>query len=255
MFSVPGGPQPSEEDERAPESDRRRPGRRSQRRCGARRRSGVVGRRHHSGVGTPCRCRRWCGDHPIGGRTGPGGAPQAFVDGYALDPDANIVGSPLREGAVVSLHDPAGCVPGEPTGVVEFRVAGGPAAGVVHRLGVGRYDIGSGPAAHLRIDDPELDARAATLSIAMDGTCDVTLHGVEKKRDREKEKEKEKGRRGVSGRGAKGGRRGSRRKGATVVTPGSTGRTSTAVPGPSVPNWPSGTRCWRSTATPLPTPH
>ncbi|MFC7999847.1 FtsK/SpoIIIE domain-containing protein [Streptomyces rochei] len=147
---------------------------------------------------------------PIGGRTGPGGAPQAFVDGYALDPDANIVGSPLREGAVVSLHDPAGCVPGEPTGVVEFRVAGGPAAGVVHRLGVGRYDIGSGPAAHLRIDDPELDARAATLSIAMDGTCDVTLHGVEKKstgdRDREKEKEREKGKKGRQRKGSEGGK-------------------------------------------------
>ncbi|MFD7057939.1 FtsK/SpoIIIE domain-containing protein [Streptomyces sp. NPDC059906] len=125
---------------------------------------------------------------PIGGRPGPGGTPQAFVDGYALDPGATIVGSPLREGAVVSLHDPAGCVSGEPTGVVEFRVAGGPAAGAVHRLGVGRYDIGSGPAAHLRIDDPELATRAATLSIAMDGTCDVALHGIEPKKAGDEEK-------------------------------------------------------------------
>ncbi|MFE7811182.1 FtsK/SpoIIIE domain-containing protein [Streptomyces sp. NPDC057433] len=113
---------------------------------------------------------------PIGGHRGTGGALQAFVDGYPLDPAATVVESPLREGAVVSLHDPAGCVFGEPTGVVEFRVAGGPAAGSVHRLGVGRYDIGSGPAAHLRIDDPELASRAATLSIAMDGTCKVTVH-------------------------------------------------------------------------------
>lgn len=117
----------------------------------------------------------------IGGHANPGGAPQAYVDGYPLDPDANIVGSALREGAVVSLHDPAGCLLGEPTGIVEFRVAGGPAAGAVHRLGVGRYDIGSGPAAPIRIDDPELAARAATLSIAIDGKCDVTLHGVDKK--------------------------------------------------------------------------
>jgi S-DNA-T family DNA segregation ATPase FtsK/SpoIIIE len=123
---------------------------------------------------------------PIGGHANPGGAPQAFVDGYPLDPGANIVGSPLREGVVVSLHDPAGCLLGEPTGVVEFRVAGGPAAGAVHRLGVGRYDIGSGPAAHLRIDDPELAARAATLSIAIDGKCDVALHGIEKKDAAEK---------------------------------------------------------------------
>src|SRR4051794_35041747 len=85
---------------------------------------------------------------PIGthrGRLGGSTAPLAYVDGYALDPSATVVGSPLRDGAVVSLHDPAGCVLGEPTGVVEFRVAGGPAAGAVHRLGVGRHDIGSGP--------------------------------------------------------------------------------------------------------------
>ncbi|WP_053760493.1 FtsK/SpoIIIE domain-containing protein [Streptomyces sp. AS58] len=114
---------------------------------------------------------------PIGGRRGPGGdSPHAYVDGYALDPAATVAGSPLREGAVVSLHDPAGCVMGEPTGVVEFRVVGGPGAGAVHRLGVGRYDIGSGTAARIRVDDPELAPRAATLSIAMDGTCRITVH-------------------------------------------------------------------------------
>ncbi|MFG2790571.1 FtsK/SpoIIIE domain-containing protein [Streptomyces sp. NPDC048419] len=129
---------------------------------------------------------------PIGGHAGPGGAPQAFVDGYALDADANIVGSPLRDGVVVSLHDPAGCLLGEPTGVVEFRVAGGPAAGAVHRLGVGRYDIGSGPAAHIRIDDPELAQRAATLSIAIDGACTVALHGIEKKDTADKDDNREK---------------------------------------------------------------
>ncbi|MER5524198.1 FtsK/SpoIIIE domain-containing protein [Streptomyces sp. NPDC002677] len=103
--------------------------------------------------------------------------PLAYVDGYALDPAATVVGSPLRDGVVVSLHDPAGCVLGEPTGIVEFRVAGGPAAGAVHRLGVGRYDIGTGPACHIRVEDPELPARAATLTIAIDGTCKVRTHG------------------------------------------------------------------------------
>jgi S-DNA-T family DNA segregation ATPase FtsK/SpoIIIE len=116
---------------------------------------------------------------PLGGQrtAGSGDAPQAFVDGYLLDPDSTIGGSPLREGAVVSLYDPAGCLLGEPTGVVEFRVVGGPGAGAVHRLGVGRYDIGSGAAAQIRVDDPELDGRAATLSIAIDGTCQVVVHG------------------------------------------------------------------------------
>ncbi|MEU2726634.1 FtsK/SpoIIIE domain-containing protein [Streptomyces griseoviridis] len=115
---------------------------------------------------------------PLGAHrnSGLGTAPLAYVDGYALDPSATVVGSPLRDGAVVSLHDPAGCVMGEPTGVVEFRVVGGPGAGAVHRLGVGKYDIGAGPAAHLRVDDPELPDRAASLSIAIDGTCTVALH-------------------------------------------------------------------------------
>ncbi|MCK8435746.1 cell division protein FtsK [Streptomyces sp. D2-8] len=103
-------------------------------------------------------------------------APLVYVDGYAVDPHATVVGSPLREGAVVSLQDPSGCLPGEPTGLVELRVVGGPAAGFVHRLGVGRYDIGSGAASYVRIDDPEVDARALTLSVATDGTCQVAVH-------------------------------------------------------------------------------
>ncbi|MFJ4818847.1 FtsK/SpoIIIE domain-containing protein [Streptomyces sp. NPDC088801] len=103
-------------------------------------------------------------------------APLVYVDGYAVDPGATVVGSPLREGAVVSLQDPSGCLPGEPTGLVELRVVGGPAAGFVHRLGVGRYDIGSGAASYVRVDDPEVDARALTLSVATDGTCRVVVH-------------------------------------------------------------------------------
>ncbi|MFD5722579.1 FtsK/SpoIIIE domain-containing protein [Streptomyces sp. NPDC127036] len=116
---------------------------------------------------------------PLGHHQGAagGGAPVAYVDGYPVDPGATIGTSPLREGAVVSLHDPAGCLPGEPTGLVELRVAGGPAAGAVHRLGIGRYDIGSGPASYIRIDDPELTARALTLSVATDGTCRLDVHG------------------------------------------------------------------------------
>ncbi|GGV26858.1 FtsK/SpoIIIE domain-containing protein [Streptomyces spectabilis] len=112
----------------------------------------------------------------------PDGAPVMYVDGYAVDPNATVVGSPLREGAVVSLHDPAGCVPGEPTGLVELRVVGGPAAGAVHRLGIGRYDIGSGPAAYVRVEDPELAARALTLSVATDGTCQLAVHGDEQQK-------------------------------------------------------------------------
>ncbi|MBZ6288064.1 FtsK/SpoIIIE domain-containing protein [Streptomyces olivaceus] len=123
---------------------------------------------------------------PIGhqrqqGGGGSGGAPLVYVDGYAVDPSATVVGSPLREGAVVSLQDPSGCLPGEPTGLVELRVVGGPGAGFVHRLGVGKYDIGSGPAAYVKIEDPEVEARALTLSVSSDGACKVVMHGDKEK--------------------------------------------------------------------------
>ncbi|MFI1020933.1 FtsK/SpoIIIE domain-containing protein [Streptomyces olivaceus] len=123
---------------------------------------------------------------PIGhqrqqGGGGSGGAPLVYVDGYAVDPSATVVGSPLREGAVVSLQDPSGCLPGEPTGLVELRIVGGPGAGFVHRLGVGKYDIGSGPAAYVKIEDPEVEARALTLSVSSDGACKVVVHGDKEK--------------------------------------------------------------------------
>ncbi|MFJ3235141.1 FtsK/SpoIIIE domain-containing protein [Streptomyces sp. NPDC086787] len=127
------------------------------------------------------------------GQVPSGGAPAVYIDGYSVDPAATVIGSPLREGAVVSLQDPAGCLPGEPTGLVELRVVGGPVAGFVHRLGVGRYDIGSGPASYIRIDDPELDARALTLSIATDGTCKVVVHQDKESVTRDGEKAGESG--------------------------------------------------------------
>ncbi|MFC8129017.1 FtsK/SpoIIIE domain-containing protein [Streptomyces sp. NPDC057302] len=122
---------------------------------------------------------------PIGGghQSPAAGAPMIYVDGYAVDPSATVGTSPLREGAIVSLNDPAGCLPGEPTGLVELRVVSGPSAGALHRLGIGRYDIGSGNASYIRIDDPEMPARALTLSVATDGTCQVALHGEKKDKD------------------------------------------------------------------------
>ncbi|MFF6994497.1 FtsK/SpoIIIE domain-containing protein [Streptomyces sp. NPDC008313] len=102
--------------------------------------------------------------------------PPVYVGGRAVDPSASLARSPLTEGAVVSLHTPAGCLPGEVTGIVELRVSGGPDAGAVHRLGLGRTDIGSGPAAHVRVDDPELAERALTVTVRPDGGCAVCAH-------------------------------------------------------------------------------
>ena len=77
-------------------------------------------------------------------RAVPGGSTTLFVDGSPLDPDATLHGSALREGALVSLDDPSGCLTPEPLGLVEIRVVSGPGAGVVHRLGAGEHDTGSG---------------------------------------------------------------------------------------------------------------
>ncbi|MFJ4920144.1 FtsK/SpoIIIE domain-containing protein [Streptomyces sp. NPDC088725] len=116
---------------------------------------------------------------PIGASRGAGdGTPRLFVDGAELRADATVLGSPLREGAVVSLNDPAGCWPGEPGGLVELRVAGGPGAGAVHRLGVGRYGVGRGAGQHVRIeDDTELADHALTIAVSIDGTCQVQITG------------------------------------------------------------------------------
>ncbi|WP_328913989.1 MULTISPECIES: FtsK/SpoIIIE domain-containing protein [unclassified Streptomyces] len=115
-----------------------------------------------------------------GGAARSPGAPAVYVDGYAVDPGWSVAQSPLREGAVVSLYDPAGCLPGEPAGVVELRVAGGPDAGAVHRLGIGKVEIGRGRSARVRIDDSELAERAAVLTVGMGGTCQVTVGGETK---------------------------------------------------------------------------
>ena len=60
------------------------------------------------------------------------------VDGEPVDPSLAVRDSPLRDGAVVSLDGPEGCLLPEPDGLVELRVVGGP----------GRRDGGPARAGH-----------------------------------------------------------------------------------------------------------
>ncbi|MGH3294769.1 MAG: FtsK/SpoIIIE domain-containing protein, partial [Trebonia sp.] len=78
----------------------------------------------------------------------------------------------LHDGAVVALdHRAAGATArGEPTGVVEVRFTGGPAAGVVHRLGYGTVTIGASPDSHIRLAGVGLPAYAARLTVGPSGT-------------------------------------------------------------------------------------
>ena len=104
-------------------------------------------------------------------------APALYVDSHHVDPHHTVTTSPLRDGAVVSLDDPSGSLPGEQPGVIELRVAGGPDAGAVYRLGVGRYDIGAGPGCQLLINDPEVPQRALTLYVVSPDDLRLAVHG------------------------------------------------------------------------------
>jgi S-DNA-T family DNA segregation ATPase FtsK/SpoIIIE len=68
--------------------------------------------------------------------------PPLFVKYQQVPPDVPLIQSPIRDGVVVSLTDPAGCARPEPAGVAEIRISGGPAAGTLHRLPFGEADIG-----------------------------------------------------------------------------------------------------------------
>ncbi|MFD0537880.1 FHA domain-containing protein [Actinomadura luteofluorescens] len=89
-----------------------------------------------------------------------------WMDGRMLDPQALAV-KELRDGAVVAVErrGAAATVLTEPTGLVEVRVVGGPAAGSVHRLGLGVCTIGSGHDVDVVLDDPSVPARSLRLTV------------------------------------------------------------------------------------------
>ncbi|GAA4621773.1 FtsK/SpoIIIE domain-containing protein [Actinoallomurus vinaceus] len=93
-------------------------------------------------------------------------APPLWAGGRMLDP-ATPAARVLRDGAVVAL-DPAGAVATvltEPTGSAEIRVTGGPAAGAVHRIGIGETTVGSGPDVDVRLGDPSVPPHALLITV------------------------------------------------------------------------------------------
>jgi S-DNA-T family DNA segregation ATPase FtsK/SpoIIIE len=101
---------------------------------------------------------------------GRGGRTTLWVDGGPLAgelPAAKV----LRDGMVVSLSPRYAQATSlaEPAGVAEVRIVGGPAAGSVHRLGLGRFEIGGDPRCAVAVTDPSVPPRAATVSIAPAG--------------------------------------------------------------------------------------
>jgi DNA segregation ATPase FtsK/SpoIIIE, S-DNA-T family len=109
-----------------------------------------------------------------------------YVSYQLIAPELTLADSPIRDGAVISLGDPSGCLRPEPAGIVEIRVAGGPAAGAVHRLSLGDADIGSGERAAIRIGDQSVPDQGLRVSVDRRGGCQVTpLRGVQATLDRE----------------------------------------------------------------------
>ncbi|MET7329181.1 FtsK/SpoIIIE domain-containing protein [Nonomuraea sp. NPDC005650] len=96
-------------------------------------------------------------------------APVLWRDGRPLDPRAPAT-AVLRDGDKITL-DPQlarATLIEEPGGVAEVRVVGGPAAGTVHRLGLGVHVIGSDPMCAMTTADPALAPEAVTVRVTPD---------------------------------------------------------------------------------------
>ncbi|MEV0233311.1 FtsK/SpoIIIE domain-containing protein [Nonomuraea sp. NPDC050786] len=95
-----------------------------------------------------------------------GAAPELWRDGRPLDPRAPAA-AVLRDGDKVTLEPELAraTVIEEPGGVAEVRVVGGPAAGTVHRLGLGVHVIGSDPMCAMSTADPALAPEAVTVRV------------------------------------------------------------------------------------------
>jgi S-DNA-T family DNA segregation ATPase FtsK/SpoIIIE len=111
--------------------------------------------------------------------------PALFVGWHQVPGDMRLADSPILDGCVVSIADPAGCRRPEPAGVAEIRVASGPAAGTLYRLPFGTADVG-GPvpgrtraaAAGIVIADPMIPPMALRVQVDRQGAMVVPSDGV-----------------------------------------------------------------------------
>lgn len=109
-----------------------------------------------------------------------------YVNYQQIPPQLKLAEARITDGAVVSLGSPDGCACPEPTGLIEIRVASGPAAGAIHRLAAGGADIGSGATATVRIQDRMIPLAALQVFVDGWGGCQVAPYeGVQATLDRE----------------------------------------------------------------------
>ncbi|MGW6703707.1 FtsK/SpoIIIE domain-containing protein [Streptomyces sp. NPDC054956] len=104
--------------------------------------------------------------------------PTLWADGQRWEPGAPVAGI-LRDGMRVSIDDAIGPLlrRGEPAGRYELRIAAGPAAGRVVRLGVGTATIGSAPTCTVPVQDGALAPVAARVTIDVKGNVTLQAQG------------------------------------------------------------------------------
>jgi S-DNA-T family DNA segregation ATPase FtsK/SpoIIIE len=103
-------------------------------------------------------------------------APPLYVANQRIQQQLSLLESPIRDGAVVSLGGPEGCVAPEPGGLVEIRVMSGPGAGSIYWLPAGQADIGSGEEADVRIWDDAIAPLALRILVDARGGCQVVAY-------------------------------------------------------------------------------
>jgi S-DNA-T family DNA segregation ATPase FtsK/SpoIIIE len=119
------------------------------------------------------------------GRTSQGST-SLYVSHQRIPPQLTLLESPIRDGAVLSLGSPEGCLTPEPGGLVEIRVVSGPGAGSIYWLPAGQADIGSSEAADVRIWDEAVAPLALRVFVDGRGGCQVIpFAGVRAAVDRE----------------------------------------------------------------------
>ena len=96
-----------------------------------------------------------------------------YVGEQWIPPELTLLESPIRDGTVLSLGSPDGCLTSEPVGLAEIRVVSGPDAGAIYRLPAGQADIGSGEAADVCIRDGMIAPLALRISVDDRGGCRV----------------------------------------------------------------------------------
>jgi S-DNA-T family DNA segregation ATPase FtsK/SpoIIIE len=90
-----------------------------------------------------------------------------------LSDDGTLVESGLRDGAVLGVDQVGDKVRDTVASGLELRVVGGPAAGLVYRLGAGRFVVGRQQGCAVLLADPELSREHAALQVSNNGSVTI----------------------------------------------------------------------------------